>query len=205
MTVLLLDDRWPEVVPLDIIGKLAGPVTFATEIPVKVRWNIDVLLNPGVSDSCGTYISCDELDPEVVRRSEAGERVIAVASRADALHQAQQVMTRALRIGEWEQSQTHQSLLPYLHEEAAEFAEAVEQQLPDAAIKAELADVFLQVLFHSEIASRRGAFGLADVAESFIAKLRVRAPYLFDGTVDIVDQETQDRLWQEAKAGEKSN
>ena len=43
---------------------------------------------------------------------------------------------------------------------------------------------------------------MGDVAQAFIDKLRSRAPYLFDGTVFVVDMETQDRLWQEGKRAE---
>ena len=43
---------------------------------------------------------------------------------------------------------------------------------------------------------------MGDVAQAFIDKLRSRAPYLFDGTVFVVDIETQDRLWQEGKRAE---
>ena len=69
-------------------------------------------------------------------------------------------------------------------------------------MKHELADVLLQVLFHAEIADERGAFDFGDVAAAFVAKMRSRAPYLFDGSTGLVDQATQDRLWAEGKARE---
>ena len=101
----------------------------------------------------------------------------------------------ARRIGEWEREQTHTSLLPYLEEESAEFAAAVRNREPESEILKELGDIFLQVLFHAEIS----AFSLDDVAQSFVTKMRARAPYLFDGTAEIVDVDTQERLWRAGK------
>lgn len=203
MTVLLLDERWPTLIPMEWVGTLEGPVAFSPEVPVKVRWNINALLNDAESPASELYVAFDENQPEVIERVKEGARVLEVPSRDDAVYQAQRVMERANALGEWERSHNHESLLPYLQEEAAEFVEAVTSGADDESIKAELADVFLQVLFHAEIATRRGAFGMADVAQAFIDKLRSRAPYLFDGTVFVVDMETQDRLWREGKQAEK--
>lgn len=127
--------------------------------------------------------------------------------RGDSLVRAQWVMARALEIGEWERSMTHQSLIPYLREEVAEFAEAVEQWEAAGSedeLLAELSDVLLQVLFHAELARRRGAFDLSDVAAAFEGKMRSRAPYLFDDGEDIVPEAEQVRLWQEGKEREKA-
>jgi len=209
MTVVLLDERWPTLIPMEWVGKLSGSVTFSPEIPVKVRWNFNALLDdaPGYASSIANstseiYVAFDDNQPEVRERIENGAQVYTVATREDPVYQAQRVMERAYALGEWERSHTHESLLPYLKEEAAEFAEAVKTS-DDETVKAELADVFLQVLFHAEIATRRGAFGIADVAQAFIDKLRSRAPYLFDGTMFVVDMETQDRLWREGKKAER--
>jgi XTP/dITP diphosphohydrolase len=209
MTVVLLDERWPTLIPMEWVGKLSGSVTFSPEIPVKVRWNFNALLGdaPGYASSIANstseiYVAFDDNQPEVRERIENGAQVYTVATREDPVYQAQRVMERAYALGEWERSHTHESLLPYLKEEAAEFAEAVKTS-DDETVKAELADVFLQVLFHAEIATRRGAFGIADVAQAFIDKLRSRAPYLFDGTMFVVDMETQDRLWREGKKAER--
>ncbi|WP_236684293.1 MazG nucleotide pyrophosphohydrolase domain-containing protein [Corynebacterium epidermidicanis] len=118
---------------------------------------------------------------------------------------AVEVMSRALEIGEWERSMTHLSLLPFLVEEAAEFADAVRAHHQHATadsereLKNELSDVLLQVLFHAELARRRGAFDIGDVAQAFVDKLQARAPYLFDGTSEIVQVAEQERLWQLGK------
>ena len=44
MTVLLLDERWPTMIPMQAYGKLRGPVHFTGEVPVSVRWNFSDLL-----------------------------------------------------------------------------------------------------------------------------------------------------------------
>ncbi|APT92868.1 nucleoside triphosphate hydrolase [Corynebacterium phocae] len=199
MTVVLLDERWPTLIPLEVYSRLTHPVRYTGEVPVEVRWNLGDLATGDDPRGIGTLVSTDARDPEVARRLRSGEPVIEAPSRRDAVYVAKQVMRRARSIGEWEMAQTHQSLLPYLEEETAEFSQAIRQGADDEALVKELGDVFLQVLFHAEIASRRGAFELEDVARSFVAKMRARAPYLFDGTTGVVATETQERLWEEGK------
>jgi MazG family protein len=81
---------------------------------------------------------------------------------------------------EWDAAQTHDSLRPYLVEEAAELDEALRLGA-DPLVREELGDVLLQVLFHSVIAEERGAFDMADVSGGLIAKMRARHPHLFGG------------------------
>jgi len=81
---------------------------------------------------------------------------------------------------EWDAAQTHESLRPYLVEEAAELEEAVRLG-EDSLIREELGDVLLQVLFHSVIAEQRGAFDMSDVAGGLVAKMRARHPHLYGG------------------------
>ena len=81
---------------------------------------------------------------------------------------------------EWDAVQTHESLRPYLIEEAHEVDEALLQE-DDARLREELGDLWLQILFHSVIAEERGAFGLHDVAAGFLAKMKARHPHLYEG------------------------
>lgn len=78
----------------------------------------------------------------------------------------------------WDGAQTHDSLRPYLNEEAHELDDALRAG-DDAAICSELGDVLLQVLFHSLIAEDRGAFDAGHVAGSLVRKMTVRHPWLF--------------------------
>ena len=129
------------------------------------------------------------------------------ASVMDELEDAVALMPRARRQGEWEQAQTHHSLLAYLREETEELAEVVDAaeqsgEMDEQELCRELSDILLQVLFHSEIANRRGAFDIGHVAGAFVAKMRSRAPYLFEEVERPVSREEQDRLWAEGRARE---
>ncbi|HMC55460.1 MAG TPA: nucleoside triphosphate pyrophosphohydrolase [Gemmatimonadaceae bacterium] len=79
---------------------------------------------------------------------------------------------------EWDAAQTHESLRPYLIEEAHEVDDAL-QRRDDARLREELGDLLLQILFHSVIAEERDAFTLHDVAEGFITKMKGRHPHLY--------------------------
>ena len=198
MIVLLLDPRWPTMIPFTLLSQLRGRVDFTDEVPVQVRWNLGDVIGSAGNHAQPLLVSTNRFDPKVVAALEAGAELLEVPSRSEGIAQAQAVMHRALKVGEWEQSQTHASLLEYLHEEVAEFEEAVSSGNP-AEMKDELGDLLLQVLFHAELAARRGEFDFNDVAASFVAKLAKRAPYVFDGTNDIVPLEEQERLWELGK------
>lgn len=78
----------------------------------------------------------------------------------------------------WDKAQTHDSLRPYLNEEAHELDDAL-MAANDSDICSELGDVLLQVLFHAVIAEERGAFGPEHVAGSLVRKMTVRHPWLY--------------------------
>ena len=81
---------------------------------------------------------------------------------------------------EWDHAQTHDSLRPYLIEEAHELDDAL--RAGDARqMREELGDVLLQVLFHSVIAEEEGEFGAGDVAAALIDKMKRRHPHLYGG------------------------
>ena len=79
---------------------------------------------------------------------------------------------------EWDAAQTHESLRPYLIEEAYEVDDAIRAG-DDRLLREELGDLLLQVLFHSVVAEERGAFDFHDVAETFLTKMRGRHPHLY--------------------------
>lgn len=197
MTILVLDPRWPDMIPLGVVSRIRGPVEYTSEVPVSVRW---ALADVATGESGGWLVTTDARDPDVVKRAR-GEELVAVPSLEDPVAEAVGTMRRARERGEWERAMTHESLLSYLEEEAHEFAAAVRGG-DDAEIRKELSDVFLQVLFHSELARERGAFDFADVAAAFVDKMKSRAPYLFDGSAGLVGLEEQERLWAEGKRRE---
>lgn len=79
---------------------------------------------------------------------------------------------------EWDAAQTHESLRPYLIEEAYEVDDAIRGG-NDRMLREELGDLLLQVLFHSVVAEERGAFDFHDVAETFLTKMKGRHPHLY--------------------------
>lgn len=80
----------------------------------------------------------------------------------------------------WHEVQTHESLMPFLIEETAEFIDAVERRLPPEEIAAELGDVLYQVLFHAAIAERDGeGWDLDSLAATLNEKLIARHPHVF--------------------------
>ena len=81
---------------------------------------------------------------------------------------------------DWDAAQTHESLRPYLIEEAYEVDDAIRSG-SDQALREELGDLLLQVLFHSVVAEERGAFDFSDVAKGFLDKMKSRHPHLYEG------------------------
>jgi uncharacterized protein YabN with tetrapyrrole methylase and pyrophosphatase domain len=79
---------------------------------------------------------------------------------------------------EWDAAQTHESLRPYLIEEAYEVDDAIRSG-DDTKLREELGDLLLQILFHSVLAEERGAFSMHDVAAGFITKMKGRHPHLY--------------------------
>ena len=208
--IVLVDPRWPDQIPLGIIPYLYGVgashLEITPDIPAVARdhyHQLAALPASSLSQSVvRLVITSDDTDPRLMEPTETATRIFRVPSRDDPTWQAQNIMRRALTVGEWEREQTHETLLPYLREETTELVEAITTQADDAELMAELGDVLLQVLFHAEIAARRGAFDFGDVVGSFIGKMRRRSPYLFDGTTSVVPQSEQKRLWELGKHAE---
>ena len=103
----------------------------------------------------------------------------------------------------WDAEQTHSSLVKYLLEEAYETAEAIEDG-DDAALREELGDVLLQVVFHARIAQERAeeAWDIDDVAAGIVDKLVRRHPHVFAGTRADTAGEVEAN-WEALKAAEK--
>lgn len=78
----------------------------------------------------------------------------------------------------WDRKQTHESLKPYLLEEAYEVLETIDQQ-DRKKLAEELGDILLQVLFHSQIAAETGTFTINDVMDMLADKLIRRHPHVF--------------------------
>ncbi|MFC1769455.1 nucleoside triphosphate pyrophosphohydrolase [Nitrospirota bacterium] len=100
----------------------------------------------------------------------------------------------------WDRKQTHESLRPYLIEEAYEFLEAVEKGDQDA-MREELGDVLLQILFHARLAEERGDFDIHDVIDGIGQKMISRHPHVFGDENFETPEEVVDQ-WEERKKEE---
>src|SRR5688500_14856031 len=79
---------------------------------------------------------------------------------------------------EWDKQQTFETIAPYTIEEAYEVDDAIRRG-DLAALKDELGDLQLQVVYHARMAEERGAFDLADVIAAIAAKMTRRHPHIF--------------------------
>jgi XTP/dITP diphosphohydrolase len=115
------------------------------------------------------------------------------------------VMDTLRRNCPWDARQTHESLAPYLLEESYEALDALESG-DRAALREELGDVLLQVMFHARVAAERTdgtGFTVDDVADGIVTKLVRRHPHVFgDVTVSGADDVT--RNWDAIKAAERA-
>jgi XTP/dITP diphosphohydrolase len=100
----------------------------------------------------------------------------------------------------WDRQQTHQSLRPYLLEEAAEAVDAIGKGNLDELAE-ELGDVLLQVAFHSVIAEQEGTFTYSQVEQHIVEKLIRRHPHVF-GHVRADTPEAVSANWDAIKASE---
>lgn len=103
------------------------------------------------------------------------------APAAAALMELAAIMTRLRdpQTGcEWDRVQTFETIAPYTIEEAYEVDDAIRRS-DMAALKDELGDLQLQVVYHARIAEERGAFDLADVIGTIAAKMVRRHPHIF--------------------------
>ena len=109
-----------------------------------------------------------------------------------------ELMARLRRGCPWDREQTHASLVPYLIEETHEVVEAIEGR-SDNELCEELGDLLLQIVFHSQLATERGKFSVADVVDALTNKMIRRHPHVFgDQAVSSVAEVWQN--WDQLKA-----
>ncbi|WP_088310885.1 nucleoside triphosphate pyrophosphohydrolase [Novosphingobium sp. B 225] len=102
---------------------------------------------------------------------------------------------------EWDLAQSFATIAPYTIEEAYEVADAIERD-DMAALKDELGDLLLQVVFHARMAEERGLFDFAAVADAISTKMEARHPHIFG---DAPDQgQSREERWERLKAEERA-
>ena len=204
MTVILVDPRRPSLVPVEAIELLSGEVQYTEEMPVAVPWTLPAARPAHTGDDAPVLLSSDAEHPAVTARLAAGERLISAPGQqpGERLVDAVAMMDKLRTAGPWESEQTHDSLRRFLLEETYELFDAVHSGDTDA-LRDELGDVLLQVLFHARIAedAPEHPFTIDDVADALLRKLGNRAPGVLAGeTISLDEQLAQ---WEERKALEK--
>ena len=204
MTVILVDPRRPSLVPVEAIELLSGEVQYTEEMPVAVPWTLPAARPAHTGEDAPVLLSSDAEHPAVTARLAAGERLISAPGHqpGERLVDAVAMMDKLRTAGPWESEQTHDSLRRFLLEETYELFDAVHSGDTDA-LRDELGDVLLQVLFHARIAedAPEHPFTIDDVADALLRKLGNRAPGVLAGeTISLDEQLAQ---WEERKALEK--
>jgi len=131
--------------------------------------------------------STDLLDPS----SPPLERLIAIMAR----------LRDPLRGCPWDKEQSFSSIAPYTIEEAYEVADAI-QHGDMKALREELGDLLLQVVFHAQMAREAKSFDIDDVARSINDKMVKRHPHVF-GEAHVAGAAAQTRAWEAQKAEER--
>jgi MazG family protein len=104
----------------------------------------------------------------------------------------------------WDKVQTHESLKPFLLEEAYEVLEALDRH-DFNDLKEELGDLLLQIVFHAQLAHEADLFTIEDVLKTINDKLIRRHPHVF-GQANVNSEEEQCINWEriKKKEGKKS-
>ncbi len=100
---------------------------------------------------------------------------------------------------DWDKKQTHETLTPYLLEETYEVIEAIENK-DFEALKEELGDLLLHVVFQADLALDKKKFSINDSIDSINKKLINRHPHIFD---DNKNKSWEKGNWEAQKQKEK--
>jgi MazG family protein len=102
----------------------------------------------------------------------------------------------------WDREQTYATIAPYTIEEAYEVADAIARNDLDA-LKDELGDLLLQVVYHARMAEEDGRFAFGDVVDAITAKMVRRHPHVFEDA-SLRDAFLTSGTWDRIKAEEKA-
>ena len=120
----------------------------------------------------------------------------------DALIRVLDIMNNIRAQCPWDKKQTLESLRHLTIEETYELSDAIlEGDLK--AIKTELGDLMLHIVFYAKMGSEKKAFDLADVMNGLCDKLIARHPHVF-GDVTVQDEAEVKRNWEFLKLKEKN-
>jgi XTP/dITP diphosphohydrolase len=204
--VVTLSRRLGAVLPAAAAQLLAdGAILQAdTDVPAELAQLCGA--NPVGDEVRGLLLTMDRGTGAAARWVTCGAAVVDTPEPVGAvLLDAVAVMDRLRSPGgcPWDAEQTHRSLMPYLIEEAYELYQALEDS-DLAAVREELGDVLLQVLFHARVARETpGGFDIDAVAADLVAKLVARHPHVFAGSEEVRTAADQEIRWDQLKRAEK--
>jgi XTP/dITP diphosphohydrolase len=214
--VVLVDDRLGAVVPAAAVPLLRTAAAVYAEhgLAQATRAALNAPLPPPADELCAqarraaVVLVAPELGSAEsdALHAEGAALVSAAAPTGTELLDAVTVMDRLRSPGgcPWDAEQSHDSLRRYLVEEAYELLDAIEQR-DRGALREELGDVLLQVLFHARVAREHEVdpFGIDEVAAALVSKLVSRHPHVFADGDAVHDAESQQVRWEELKQAEK--
>ncbi len=102
----------------------------------------------------------------------------------------------------WDREQTHSSLIPYLIEEVYEAIDAIETGGREA-LRGELGDLLMHIIFHAQIAAEDGEFDLEEVAADSVDKLVRRHPHVFGEPQELTPEQVKDN-WEAIKLSQEN-
>ncbi len=102
----------------------------------------------------------------------------------------------------WDREQDHQSLRPFLIEEAYEVYDALEHGASESLAE-ELGDLLLQIVLHAQLGAEEGLFDLDDVYRHIGAKIVRRHPHVF-GDAEARTATDVIQNWERIKAAERA-
>jgi XTP/dITP diphosphohydrolase len=100
----------------------------------------------------------------------------------------------------WDKKQTNATLRKLTIEETYELSDAILKN-DSNAIKEELGDLFLHLVFYSRIGSEQAQFDVSDVLNAVCEKLIYRHPHIY-GDVQVKDEDEVKKNWEQLKLKE---
>ncbi|QYN23058.1 MazG family protein [Amycolatopsis sp. DSM 110486] len=189
-------------VPAEAVGLVRGAAVYAASDVDAVQFGVTPV-PAGITGDL-VLITASSSSPEAAALVAAGARVI--EAPVAPLVEAAEVMDRLRSPGgcPWDAVQTHETLRQYLVEETYELLDAIEENDREA-LREELGDVLLQVLFHARVAAEdaEDPFTIDDVARALTAKLVGRHPHVFTDAATVATVDQQNLKWEELKQAEK--
>jgi tetrapyrrole methylase family protein/MazG family protein len=171
-----------------------------------------VLQRLGLPDEAMTEVAWDDLDRSIEPDHLTALYVPQLAAPvAGEVQRFVELVTTLRAECPWDAEQTHATLTRHLIEETYEVLEALDAvgdggpDTPleaDAHLEEELGDLLFQIVFHTVLATERGAFTLADVSRGIHDKLVHRHPHVF-GEVEVAGADDVVANWEQIKKAEK--